>query len=1463
MNKAKNKGEILSGLAIVSLILLSIFSIGSATLLPKTRQTTNSKAAETCNPDKCDNGGGGCSDPNTVSGSYTCCAKNTGPRQLPYAYWSNIGCADLPPTNPPAPTVSVPIGCTGTCSQGEQPDQGQNSLSCVKESNVNTGYYCTCDRKNASKLNYPAYDPQRFDVCPKPTPLPIGITQAADSCGSIKVNTCADNYCCGDCRITHPGADYNCLIPEPTYRAAMNSLTPAPTITPTATPIPTTPPSTIPTIPVVKCGNANGPQIINNNCYQCNYSYQENPTLIGVGICPVPTTPTTKCLYQNLTDCRDECQDSCTRNGCENGPGSYQCVIVPTIIPTTEPLPTTDPDPSCKKNQKCSGPGAINCCSNEACIQTPYGYYCGQVTDKTCNNTPIRCNGYYLEKCENGIFVNQRRCDGGCSEQSGAPVCNMFAVNDAASSGTSGQCQKENDCCGIGICVKKGWFTNELICQTCPGSEECSTETRKCSEPELPLSSPSGNPIIRNNRCYAFFNPTGQNGEWIVVGQNICDEYYNGTRTKIGSGEIVTAALSSEDQYRLRQAAYKAYQNNPDVSTGDKIAAGAMSVGDAIGNAWGWFGSGFSKTLAGATNSTIGNATAEATSSLGNYYVTASQTDFSNGGPTVLEALGTGIVGGGKYAYDMTLGAINGLTMGKITPLANLNTAVEDLNKQALTNIYQGDEGKVNFAQSAMRAGNDLTNTVAIFVPVGKAAQGVGNSLTSAGNKLAATGGKLAEVSGGAVSLTGKVFSTAGKVVEAVSPESWAAGFIKNAPITTAIEAGVTKTAKVVSSAPIVLKASASLSVARVALTANPVIMPVANVVSFAGKATAKVAEGAFNLFVPRSALTYTQAEAANLIARDIRLGLTDGADVLTRLSNKYHVQLNSVAEVEAFLKQTPLETGVADEILTAVNATHPEVQFTNNPELLNAQAKLQEARKLAEEANQKVADKKYGFLGLNKNNALKEATNADAAVQKLEAEVNQLTQNLKQTPFAVKPVEFLDNPTAYLKNKYDEFLVKQKQAQAAREAQSLAEKQAQAAKLAADANLPKTEPVIDVNAPATAPHAANPENIFQQAKTKWDDFWAKRKETQVLKDQAAKDQAAIEAQAAAVEKQAADDLAQAQAKARAEAAKSPQPVKTYKVGRKNLKDLDNEVSREHLEVGVDSSGNLSIKDLGSTNGTYIWNGKSWIPVKGVQSVVDGQYINLGTSTGSQFMVVKTQGNSIYLVNTQTLKTYLVKGPDGILGYLTDSTLGGSMRKLAQARAEIVNDIPRSNANIVVKGSNTPNIKKAANAEIGKLSPRSLNDFKASDGSWRLAEKYQPKNVRSDLIIDFKKEFPKGGVQTDIVYNYVITDNGGFFAAPQKLASVVGEQGVKHFQVAYEAIYNRHQGSGVVRSGELIVQKDGTVLVNLSSGTFSDYGKGIWGQRWAENQANIDQLATIIQGSLGISDRSKIKFLGK
>lgn len=58
----------------------------------------------------------------------------------------------------------------------------------------------------------------------------------------------------------------------------------------------------------------------------------------------------------------------------------------------------------------------------------------------------------------------------------------------------------------------------------------------------------------------------------------------------------------------------------------------------------------------------------------------------------------------------------------------------------------------------------------------------------------------------------------------------------------------------------------------------------------------------------------------------------------------------------------------------------------------------------------------------------------------------------------------------------------------------------------------------------------------------------------------------------------------------------------------------DPEISRRHAIISLEG-GKLYIEDLNSTNGTYVYDGKLFQPVKGKQEISPGSVIKLGSST--------------------------------------------------------------------------------------------------------------------------------------------------------------------------------------------------------------------------------------------------------
>ncbi len=58
----------------------------------------------------------------------------------------------------------------------------------------------------------------------------------------------------------------------------------------------------------------------------------------------------------------------------------------------------------------------------------------------------------------------------------------------------------------------------------------------------------------------------------------------------------------------------------------------------------------------------------------------------------------------------------------------------------------------------------------------------------------------------------------------------------------------------------------------------------------------------------------------------------------------------------------------------------------------------------------------------------------------------------------------------------------------------------------------------------------------------------------------------------------------------------------------------DPEISRRHAAISLEN-GKLYIEDLNSTNGTYVYDGKLFQPIKGKQEIKPGSIVKLGSNT--------------------------------------------------------------------------------------------------------------------------------------------------------------------------------------------------------------------------------------------------------
>jgi serine/threonine protein phosphatase PrpC len=421
-----------------------------------------------------------------------------------------------------------------------------------------------------------------------------------------------------------------------------------------------------------------------------------------------------------------------------------------------------------------------------------------------------------------------------------------------------GECFKKNTCCGeSSVCQGTGFLgLGKPVCQPCDiAGSKC--DNGKCVKEEC---TENGISKLINNNCYVCVKLSNQSsGKYMAVGNEICKQ-----NTKIESPQqLLTSLLNPEDQFELRKLAYKNTISDPNTGIGLKIAAQALRLGDYIGYGWGKITSGVSGIL--------GNKT-PTSSSLGNYYISQMEANMkaeeagTKRKVTIGQALITGLTG----AADM-------VSFGITKPIS------EKILKQTFKN-----EIEVETALKTQEAGIDLTNTVALIVPVGKGVSAVGNLTTKAGEKIAerSTSTALRTAARG-LSTTGKLAELTGKIIERTSPESWAAPFIKSAPISTSLEVGFNAIAN---TKPVRIVGEASGKV----ISQVPIVAKTADV----GK---KIGSKVFDILVPRSALTYTPEEAARYLARDIKLSLAEEETIVPRLINKYRISPEKITDPKAF----------------------------------------------------------------------------------------------------------------------------------------------------------------------------------------------------------------------------------------------------------------------------------------------------------------------------------------------------------------------------------------------------------------------------------------------------------------------------------------------------------------------------------------------------------------------------------
>ena len=788
--------------------------------------------------------------------SYTCeLPINIASQDCSYGY-TTVGCQSGYAECKPAPTVkpSPTKPPTSTCP-----------YTCTK-------YNCSSGYVHNTSYSCSGIDMvccQKSLVSPTKTSTPIkSPTPSSDGCHYLNPKECS-NDCLGNCSRCTNGR-YKCVARTPTVISSLQD-----------------------------CGT---PIYIASN--DCSYGYTTVGCKSGTAKCkskPISVpTPTRSAEDLFNKDCR--CINGLWGGGgCDSWQRGRSCL--PTGLSQCR-----------QNNQRCGSSSDTSCCSGY-CVPTPHGFYCqsANIVAKGCTSLTTKCDGNYLMKCYNGAWVKDKLCDS-CQTSLLGPKC------AETSTGGTAQISKSPTVNGKACTTKNNWLgtcTLSSNCNSIAAGIAWDSSVAECKSPTTPIGygrggvgsygccgSKSNNTCSqkglvqkRGEKCFSCFLTNKPEGEMIEVSMSFCENVASGNIATMNNSEIMLNATSTEDQYHLRQNAFDIFEES-DASFGMKTASWLMEQADSV--TYYTFGQ-LPKIFGG-----------EAESSMGNYYVAqmdanaAAEAQGITREVTVGQALTTGVIGGYQFANNMLLGipdgALNLVTGGK----------TENWETNTLTSLYGADEAAA--ATKTIAVGHDIANIVTILIPVGKGLSAAGGKMTSTAAKLeqaGQTGVRSALLRGG-----GKTISVAGEGFQIISPETWAAGFIKNAPVTRALETG----AAAIKATKLVTGVSDGLfTVTNTVRRASPIIDTTLNVGSKIKTTGAKVVD----FLLPKSALEYNAQEVATNIAKDINLGIVEPENVTQRLLSRYRQEMTSGTQIQQItneLKNTNLDEKIVANLSTQLN---------------------------------------------------------------------------------------------------------------------------------------------------------------------------------------------------------------------------------------------------------------------------------------------------------------------------------------------------------------------------------------------------------------------------------------------------------------------------------------------------------------------------------------------------------------
>jgi hypothetical protein len=272
--------------------------------------------------------------------------------------------------------------------------------------------------------------------------------------------------------------------------------------------------------------------------------------------------------------CRYPCRDNCRSNEVEANSGScnsgQKCC---------KPAPCIEEGHNCEDRS--------NCCGNLSCVEVRGTKVCIQA----CDEGDRKCAGAYLQECQNGQWINFKRCDQGCDASTsqcnlacypGQQACDGDVLKTCASDGSGWREQSCSYGCNpvLSVCNPKPSPTNTPKPTATP-TPSCKSEGSGCSQGQccsgLKCAPAYGGYFCLEPRCEeeekqcaGVFLQQCDQGQWINVKrcENGCDASTNQCKLACDPGEkecdgdILKTCASDGSGWREQSCSYGCDQNS-------------------------------------------------------------------------------------------------------------------------------------------------------------------------------------------------------------------------------------------------------------------------------------------------------------------------------------------------------------------------------------------------------------------------------------------------------------------------------------------------------------------------------------------------------------------------------------------------------------------------------------------------------------------------------------------------------------------------------------------------------------------------------------------------------------------------------------------------------------------------------------------------------------------------------------